>query len=106
MKFEWDDSKNAQCVRERGFSFADVAPAFADPRRRVETDERREYGEDRYRLYGRIGGRLFVVVYTMRGRAVRIISARKANAREQETYDDQSTSAERRNGGRDPPRRV
>jgi uncharacterized protein len=103
MEFEWDDSKSAQCVSERGFAFADVVPAFADPCRRVEPDERRDYGEDRYRLYGRIRGRLFVIAYTMRGRAVRIISARKANPREQETYDDQSTSEERRNGGRDPP---
>jgi uncharacterized DUF497 family protein len=34
-----------------------------------------------YRLYGRIRGRLFVVVYTVRSRTVQIISARKANAR-------------------------
>jgi uncharacterized DUF497 family protein len=76
--FEWDDSKSAQCLRERGFTFAFVLPAFVDPHRRVEIDERHEYGETRYRLYGRIDGRLFVVAYAMRGHVVRIISARKA----------------------------
>jgi uncharacterized DUF497 family protein len=63
-----------------------VIPAFVDPCRRVEIDERRDYGQTRYRLYGRIDGRLFVVAYAMRGRAVRIISARKANARERTSW--------------------
>jgi uncharacterized DUF497 family protein len=49
------------------------------------------YGEVRYRLYGRIGRRLFVVVYTVRGRAVRIISARKANARERRCHGDEGS---------------
>jgi hypothetical protein len=59
--------------------------------RHVEVDERWHYGEVRYRLYGRIGSRLFVVVYTVRGHAVRIISARKANARERRRHGDEST---------------
>ena len=42
----------------------------------------RDYGEDRYRLLGEIDGRAYVVVYTVRGSAVRIISARKTNAKE------------------------
>jgi uncharacterized DUF497 family protein len=89
--FEWDEAKSAQCLRKRGFSFASVVPAFADPHRHVEVDERWEYGEMRYRLYGQIGGRLFVVVYMVRGRAIRIISARKANARERRRHGDEGT---------------
>lgn len=87
LQFEWNEAKSEQCLRDRGFSFAFVVPAFADPYRRVEIDERWAYGEIRYRLYDRIDGRLFVVVYTMRGRTVRIISARKANGRERRIYD-------------------
>jgi uncharacterized DUF497 family protein len=34
-------------VRERGFGFADILPAFLDPNRRVERDGRRDYGEER-----------------------------------------------------------
>lgn len=56
--------------------------AFLDPGRSVETDDGHDYGEPRHRLYGRVEGRLFVVVYTVRRRVFRIISARKANARE------------------------
>jgi uncharacterized DUF497 family protein len=89
--FAWDVAKSERCRRERAFAFAFVIPAFADPDRQVEIDDRRNYGETRYRLYGRIAGRLFVIVYTLRGRTTWIISARKANARERRRHGDQST---------------
>jgi uncharacterized DUF497 family protein len=44
IRFEWDDAKNARCVRDRGFGFADILPAFLDPNRRVERDALRDYG--------------------------------------------------------------
>lgn len=88
MEFEWDEAKSERCRRERGFSFADMLPAFSDPERTVEPDSRYEYDEERFCLYGKIEGRLFVVVYTVRGKTVRIISARKANKRGQKHYGD------------------
>lgn len=48
---------------------------------------RRDYGEDRYRLIGTVDGRTYVVVYTVCGSAVRIISARKANPTEVADYE-------------------
>ena len=86
IRFEWDDAKNDRCVRDRGFDFADILPAFLGPNRRVERDIRRDYGEERFRLYGRAAGRLFVIAYTRRGMVTRIISVRKGNARERERY--------------------
>jgi uncharacterized DUF497 family protein len=83
IRFEWDDAKNDRCVRGRGFGFADILPAFLDPNRRVERDDRRDYG---FRLYGHVEGRLFAIAYTRRETATRIISARKANARERDRY--------------------
>jgi uncharacterized DUF497 family protein len=50
VEFEWDESKTQQCLRDRGFPFAFVVSAFADPDRRYEIDERWAYGEARYRL--------------------------------------------------------
>jgi putative transcriptional regulator len=38
MRFEWDEAKSRQCLRERGFSFAFVISAFADPKRQVEIE--------------------------------------------------------------------
>ena len=86
IRLEWDDAKNDRCVRDRGFGFADILPAFLDPKRRVERDVRRDHGEERLKLYGRVVGRLFVIAYTRRETVTRIISARKANARERDWY--------------------
>jgi uncharacterized protein len=61
---------------------------FFDPNRTVYADTRRSYGEERYQLTGMIERRLFVVVYTPRHDAMRIISARKANQREVRHYED------------------
>lgn len=53
-----------------------------DPKRAVAQDTRKDYGEDRCKLTGAIDGRVYVVVYTVREPAVRIISARKASRKE------------------------
>ncbi len=88
MDFEWDDDKSESCFTSRGFDFAFAARAFFDPDRIVVADTRNNYGEDRFQLTGRIDGRLFVVVYTPRHSSIRIISARKANHREVQHYED------------------
>ena len=90
MKFEWNDAKSADCFAKRGFDFAYVIRVFVDPKRMIRQDERKSYGEERYQLFGCIDERLFVIVFTYRGDAIRIISARKANAREVRAYEDSS----------------
>lgn len=91
MNFEWDEAKSETCFQERGFDFAYAAQAFFDPNRFVRADTRHSYGEERYQLVGRIEQRLFVVVYTPRQDALRIISARKANQREVQNHEKDST---------------
>lgn len=88
MNFEWDDQKSDACFEQRGFDFVFVTTAFFDHRRVVVADERGSYGERRYKLFGVIQHRLFVVIYTLRKDAVRIISARKANHREVRFYEN------------------
>lgn len=76
------------CFQERGFDFAYVVRAFLDPSRIIAEDTRYSYGEHRYQLMGKIEGRLFVLIYTLRNNAViRVISARKANRREVQHYE-------------------
>jgi len=88
MKFEWDQAKSQVCFQERGFDFEYVIACFFDPHHIVRQDHRWDYGEDRFQLYGMIDGRLFSVVFTVRGGVSRIISARKANSREVKLYED------------------
>jgi uncharacterized protein len=87
MNFEFDDAKSELCLLERGFDFAYAAHAFLDPQRVVQIDARYDYGETRFVLLGMVQERLLSLVYTPRGEAFRIISARKANARERKRYD-------------------
>jgi uncharacterized protein len=51
-------------------------------------NQRYSYGEDRFQLLAKIENRVFVLVYTPRPRNIRIISARKANTREVEEYEN------------------
>jgi uncharacterized DUF497 family protein len=50
-------------------------------------DDRRDYGEDRYRVLGKIGERLYAVVFTPKEDEIRVISFRRANRREEVLYD-------------------
>lgn len=88
MNFEWDEVKSNLCFEDRGFDFAYVAHAFLDPNRVIRADQRQEYGEERLQMLGHVQERLFHVVFTMRGVAIRIISARKANLREMKDYEN------------------
>ena len=87
MEFEWDDDKSNACFLRRGFDFAYAVRVFFDPHRIVVQDRRWDYGEDRYRALGIVEERVYVVVYTVRGSAIRIISARKANSNEVGDYE-------------------
>lgn len=88
MQFEWDETKSEACFAQRGFDFAYAMRVFLDPDRQLQADRRFDYGEPRYQVQGRIDGRLFVVIYTQRASAIRIISARKANHREIQRHEN------------------
>ena len=90
LDFEWDEAKSEACFQARGFDFAYAARAFFDPDRVVQADTRHSYGEERFQVMGRIEQRLFVIVYTPRRDAIRIISARKANQREVRDYENRT----------------
>jgi len=88
--FEWDEDKNLACKQSRGFEFQDITNAFLDPHRCITPDIRHDYGEERYELLAMHEEILFVVIYTLREEAIRIISARKANEREKKRYQNQA----------------
>ena len=88
MWFEWDARKAAQNIAKHGVPFEFAARVFLDPLRLDAEDRRRDYGEQRRLTLGRVEGRLYVIAYTPRGRMIRLISARKANARERRQYDE------------------
>ncbi len=82
---EWDDSKNRINIRKHGISFETAALVFADEERIEYYDRLHSTSEDRYVVIGCVQGVLYVV-YTMRGEAARLISARLATPAERRIY--------------------
>jgi uncharacterized DUF497 family protein len=50
-------------------------------------------GEERRKAIGLIDGKLYTVVYTLRGSVCRLISARRSNAKESRSYGYHSQDA-------------
>ena len=86
MEIEFDLTKSEQNARERGLPFSMVAE-FDFETALIAEDTRRDYGESRWIAVGLIGGRTFVVAFTWRNDRLRVISFRKANAREAMRYE-------------------
>ena len=88
MTFEWDDSKNRSNYEKHGIRFEHACELFSYPHMTF-TDNRFDYGEIREISIGRIAKDVKItVVHTTRDENIRIISARKTNAREREKYND------------------
>lgn len=85
-EFEWSDDKADANVKKHGVSFYDATLVFDDPYLLEEEDQSSEYGEYRSRAVGLAGADLLMVVYTIRTETTRIISARRANGREEKNY--------------------
>lgn len=85
LTFEWDQTKRDRNFAERGFDFAYACEIFGGDI--IEWDDtRRDYGERRVIAIGEINGVIYVVVYTQRKEARRVISARPASRRERDAY--------------------
>ncbi|WP_102960767.1 BrnT family toxin [Mangrovicella endophytica] len=87
LAFEWDEAKAATNLARHGVAFTDAA-TFRFDLATIVLDERLVYGEERWIATAPLAGRIHVLVYTTRGTAIRVISLRKANAREIKRYAD------------------
>ena len=93
IRFAWDAAKEASNRRKHGISFDEAKSAFLDSNARLIDDPDHSSNEDRFILLGLSAKlRLLVVCHTYRqeDEVIRIISARKANKREQSAYRVQS----------------
>ena len=85
MAFEWDEEKRQANLVKHAVDFRRMTALFDGPTLEA-VDNRFNYGETRINCLGEVEGRAYVISYTWRGANRRIISARKANARERKTY--------------------
>ncbi|MFC0695865.1 BrnT family toxin [Paraburkholderia humisilvae] len=89
MEVEFDPAKDAANQKKHGIPLS-LAESFEWDAAQVKVDDRFDYPETRMVAIGPIGDRIHVIVYAMRGEALRVISLRKANRREVLKYVDQA----------------
>jgi uncharacterized DUF497 family protein len=89
LRFEWDERKATVNTKKHGVSFEEARSAFFDERARLIDDPDHPDDEERFILLGLSSSlrRLLVChCYRSAGNVIRIISARRATARESRSY--------------------
>lgn len=85
MRISFDPAKSERNIRNRGLSFESAAE-FDFESALYAADERHDYGETRHIAVGVLGVRLHVLCFAETVDGIRVISFRKANAREVKRY--------------------
>lgn len=89
MLFQWDEKKNKLNQKKHGVSFEEAESVFFDEHARLISDPDNSDEEDRFILLGLAESlKMLIVVHIYRenDEVVRIISARKAQKKEQKFY--------------------
>jgi uncharacterized DUF497 family protein len=89
LHFEWDVRKAAANAKKHGVSFDEAKSVFVDERAKLIDDPDHSEDEDRFVLLGLSSAlRLLLVCHCYRSESnvIRIISARKATAKESKSY--------------------
>ncbi len=89
IRFVWDPSKDALNIKRHGVSFAEAQTVFFDEDARLTCDPDHSGDEDRFVILGLSAvHRLLVVCHCYRDddEVIRLISARKATAKESTQY--------------------
>jgi uncharacterized DUF497 family protein len=88
MEFEWNENKNKSNFEKHSIDFIDAKEIFKDENSKIAPDLRKDYGEERWKIIGKVYGSIISVIYTTRNKATRIISARKASSFERGEYNN------------------
>ncbi|GHU48704.1 hypothetical protein FACS1894120_7110 [Clostridia bacterium] len=92
IKFEWDEEKNDANLFKHGVTFEKAATVFKDKRAIILYDDAHSQDEDRFIVIGREQKLQMLTVchcWRYNDTVIRIISARKANAKERKMYEEQ-----------------
>jgi uncharacterized protein len=78
MHITFDKAKRLKILEERGLDIAQCGLVFENEYVEIE-DDRRDYGERRYRVWGFLNGQRISLVWTPRDSSRRIITLRHAH---------------------------
>jgi uncharacterized DUF497 family protein len=88
LRFVWDEIKSKKNLKKHGIDFNTAIFVFKDPNYIKIYDEEHSINEERWNIIGMVNNVvLFVIETEITDNLIRIISARKANKNEKETYN-------------------
>jgi uncharacterized DUF497 family protein len=90
MKFEWDPAKDEANLFKHRLRLAFGKRVFDDPFYLISPTIRIGDEEERWKVVGRVDGKLCTAIHVWRGEVIRFISVRRSNASEQSDYDRHS----------------
>jgi len=85
VDYLWHEAKRRLNLRDHGIDFGDVEAVFEGETVTI-LDDRFDYGEQRFITFGLLAGRVVAIAHTETNEVIRIISARKATKREENSY--------------------
>ena len=86
MEFEYDSKKSQTNKAKHGIDFEEAKELFDDDNSLVVPAKNVE-DEERYALIGRLRGKCYVAIFTLRGEKIRIISVRRCRKKEEANYE-------------------
>lgn len=86
--FIWDEHNQSKNRLKHRVSVQEYEEVFADPQIEFANESVQDSNEERWAVIGRTKeGRELLVIFTIRGAGIRIISARPAHQKERRKYD-------------------
>jgi uncharacterized DUF497 family protein len=90
--FSWDAGKERSNFRKHAVTFAEAQTVFDDDLAQIEDDPDHSVGEHREMIIGYSRqGRLLMVSFVQREETIRLISARRAEARERKRHEEENS---------------
>jgi len=83
MEFEFDRVKSEANKRKHGVSLDEAVQIWQEAYLEIPA---KTVDEPRFMSIGRIRGKLFACIYTVRGESIRLISCRRAREKEAQLY--------------------
>lgn len=87
-KFEWDKGNRDKNLHSHDVTNQECEEIFFDENKKILEDSLHSQAESRHILLGKTKlGRLLFAVFTLRGKKIRVISARDLNQKERSLYE-------------------
>ena len=88
LEFEWDSGNLDKSFKKHGVSPKESEEVFLDENVRIAKSIKSPLQEERHIAIGKTGSaKILFIVFTIREEKIRVISARMANKKEREVYE-------------------